>query len=118
MRHHTLCPRALLFLATFVVFLSGPVLPVRGASPQPNQASAQLDQASAQQTLDLYQSIPGLTSQQIDYGKAVIPKMHYNAQRILRKICALPGVNFEYAKQTIDILGRERFNFEQVQTFE
>jgi len=24
----------------------------------------------------------------------------------------------EYAKQTIDILGRERFNFEQVQTFE
>ncbi len=118
MRHHTLCSRALLFLATFVVFLSGPVLPVRGASPQPNQAGAQLNQASAQQTLSLYQNIPGLTSQQIDYGKAVIPKMHYNAQRILRKICALPGVNFEYAKQTIDILVRERLNFEQVQTFE
>ena len=73
-----------------------------------------MNQASAQQTLSLYQNIPGLTSQQIDYGKTVIAKMNYNAQRIFRKICALPGVNFEYAKQAIDILGRERFNYEQV----
>ncbi len=93
--------------------------PVFGAgTPAASQASAQLNQASAQQTLGLYQNIPGLTSQQIEYGRAAIPRLHYNAQRILRKICTLPGVNFEYAKQTIDLLGRERFTFEQVLTFE
>lgn len=126
MQHHTpcrrlprLCSRTLLILAALTVPLIGPMPPVYGAgTPAASQASAQLNQASAQQTLGLYQNIPGLTSQQIEYGRAAIPRLHYNAQRILRKICALPGVNFEYAKQTIDLLGRERFTFEQVLTFE
>lgn len=126
MQHHTpcrrlprFCSRTLLILAALTFPLIGPMPPVYGAgTPAASQASAQLNQASAQQTLGLYQNIPGLTSQQIEYGKATIPRLHYNAQRILRKICALPGVNFEYAKQTIDLLGRERFTFEQVLTFE
>lgn len=126
MQHHTpcrrlprLCSRTLLILAALTVPLIGPMPPVYGAgTPAASQASAQLNQASAQQTLGLYQNIPGLTSQQIEFGRAAIPRLHYNAQRILRKICTLPGVNFEYAKQTIDLLGRERFTFEQVLTFE
>jgi len=126
MPHHTpcrrlprLCSRTLLILAALTVPLIGPMPPVYGAgTPAASQASAQLNQASTQQTLGLYQNIPGLTSQQIEYGRAAIPRLHYNAQRILRKICSLPGVNFEYAKQTIDLLGRERFTFEQVLTFE
>lgn len=110
-RLHRLCVRHLLFLAAVVFLLSGPVPAIHGAAGPSNQVSSQ-------QTLGLYQSIPGLTSQQIDYGKAAIPRMHYNAQRIFRKICALPGINFEYAKEAIDILGRERFTYEQVLTFE
>jgi len=117
-RSHRLCPRTLPFLAALILLLAGPVPPIRGASTQPTQANAQLNQASAEQTLGLYQNIPGLTSQQIDYGRTAIPRMNYNAQRIFRKICALPGVTFEYAKAAIEVLGRERFSYEQVQTYE
>lgn len=113
-----LCSRALLFLAVCILLLSGTVPPARAAGTSQTQANAQLNQTSSDQTLGLYQSIPGLTSQQIDYGRAAIPRMNYNAQRIFRKICALPGVTFEHARQAIDLLGRERFTFEQVQTFE
>jgi hypothetical protein len=81
-------------------------------------ATYQPNAVSAQQTVGLYQKIPGLTSQQIEYGRTTIPRLHYNGQRILRKICALPGVNFEYAKQVIELLGQERFTYEQVLTYE
>lgn len=104
------CSRTLLLLPALAL-LAGPVPASHGAAYQPNQVSAQ-------QTVGLYQNIPGLTSQQMEYGKAAIPKLHYNAQLILRKICALPGVNFDYAKQVIELLGRERFTYEQVLTYE
>ncbi len=86
--------------------------------PSAWSATYQLGSASVQQTVGLYQKIPGLTSQQVQYGTTVIPRMNYNAQRILRKICVLPGVNYTYAKQVIDRLGKERFSYEQVLTFE
>jgi len=113
-----LCPRVLPILAVLLLLLAAPVAPVRGASTPPSQANAQLNLTSADQTMAIYQNIPGLTSQQIEYGRAAIPKMNYNAQRIFRKICGLPGVTFEHAKETIDVLGRERFTYEQVQIYE
>lgn len=100
-----------LFFATLLVFGAVPAQTGWSASYQPNEVSAQ-------QTVGIYQNIPGLTSQQIEYGRTTIPRLHYNAQRILRKICALPGINFDSAKQVIELLGKERFTFEQVQTFE
>lgn len=105
------CTRNLLFLVMFLALLAGSIPSAQGAGFQPNEVSSQ-------ETLSLYQKIPGLTSQQIEYGKTAIPKMHYNAQRIFRKICAMQGVNFASAKEVIELLGRERFNFEQVQAFE
>ena len=118
MHNHTLCTRvyrhchhSLLFLAALILILAGPIPSVQGASSSP-------DEVSARQTVSVYQTIPGLTSQQIEYGTTAINKMHYNAQRVLRKICALPGINFEQARTVIELLGRERFTFEQVQAFE
>ena len=117
-RHNRLRSPRLLLLSILLLLVSGPVQPVHGAGSPSSQASAQLNLTSAQQTLAIFQSVPGLTSQQLEYGRAAIPRLHYNAQRILRKICELDGVTFEHAKQTIDLLSRERFTFEQVQTFE
>ncbi|MDD2464652.1 MAG: hypothetical protein PHI97_11710 [Desulfobulbus sp.] len=94
------------------------LLPLVLLTPPVWSATYQPGAASVQQTVGLYQNIPGLTSQQIEYGKTAIPRMNYNAQRILRKICGLPGVNFDYAKKMIDRLNQERFTFEQVLTFE
>ncbi len=81
-------------------------------------ASAHMDEVSSRQTVSVYQNIHGLTRQQIEYGTSTIRKMHYNGQRILRKICALPDINSEQARAVLEILGRERFTFEQVQAFE
>ena len=117
-RHIRLRAPRLLLLPILLLLISGPVQPAHGAGTPSSQASAQLNLTSAQQTISIFQNIPGLTSQQLEYGRTAIPKLHYNAQRILRKICELDGVTFEHAKQTIDLLSRERFTFEQVQTFE
>ncbi|WP_028317705.1 hypothetical protein [Desulfobulbus elongatus] len=111
-------PRILPLLVTLALLAACPAAPVRGAGPAPSQASAQLNLTSASQTMEIYQNIPGLTSQQVEYGRAAIPRMNYNAQRIFRKICGLPGATFEHAKAAIDLLNRERFTYEQVQTYE
>jgi len=108
-------PRHNLRSVRFVILLLLLQLPI--VSPVWS-ATYQLGSASVQQTVGLYQKIPGLTSQQEQYGKTVIPRMNYNAQRILRKICVLPGVDFNTIKQVIDRLGKERFSYEQVLTFE
>lgn len=104
------CLHALL-LATLLIVVVAPARTSWSASYQPNEVSSQ-------QTVGIYQNIPGLTTQQIEYGRTAIPRLHYNGQRILRKICTLPGVNFESAKQVMELLSQERFTFEQVQTFE
>jgi protein-disulfide isomerase-like protein with CxxC motif len=94
------------------------VLPLAFAAAPTWSATSQPNSVSVQQTVGLYRKIPGLTSQQIEYGRTAIPRLHYNAQRILRKICGLPGVNFEHARQVIELLARERFTYEQVLTYE
>lgn len=96
-----------LLLATLLIVGAAPARTSWSASYQPNEVSSQ-------QTVGIYQNIPGLTTQQIEYGRTAIPRLHYNGQRILRKICTLPGVNFESAKQVMELLSQERFTFEQV----
>ncbi|MCL1980623.1 MAG: hypothetical protein FWG62_06065 [Proteobacteria bacterium] len=111
-------PHLLPLLVTLALLAVHPDAPARGAGPASRQANAQLNLTSTEQTMAIYQEIPGLTSQQVEYGRVAIPRMNYNAQRIFRKICGLPGVTFEAAKSSIDLLNRERFTYDQVQTFE
>ena len=115
MRNRTLCPAKRLFplirLFLLCAALTGAALPAHAASFQP-------DEVSAKQTVELYQNIPGLSSQQLEYGKGAIRKMNYNSQRIFRKICGMQGVSFERAQEAAELLGRERFTYEQVQAFE
>lgn len=92
---------------------------VIGLAPAWSQAtSAQTNKVSIKQTMKAYESIPGLTSAEVGYGKTAISGMHYNAQRIFRKMCVLPGINFHYARQVIELLGQERISYEHVLTFE
>ena len=100
-----------LLFSLLLFLLALPATRVHGATYQP-------DEVSGRQTVELYQNIPGLSSQQVEYGKTAIRTMNYNAQRIFRKICTMQGVSFERAKEAADLLGRERFSYEQVQAFE
>ncbi|MBM9536809.1 hypothetical protein [Desulfobulbus alkaliphilus] len=81
-------------------------------------ARFQPDEFSRQQTISLYEQIPGLTRDQVAYGHTAIRAMHYNAQRIFRKICAMEGVTFQQAREAAELLTQERFTFEQVLAFE
>jgi protein-disulfide isomerase-like protein with CxxC motif len=118
MQHHTLCHRAYRHCTHNLLIIVVLFLTLIGSIPSARAASPLMDETAWRQTLTQYQAIPGLTSQQIEYGKTAIPKMNYNSQRIFRKICAIRGVSFEQAREVMELLGRERFNFEQVQAFE
>ncbi|MBM9614351.1 hypothetical protein JWJ90_08615 [Desulfobulbus rhabdoformis] len=100
-----------LFQLTFTLILGIVVVSAQVASSQPGAVSVQ-------QTVGLYQKIPGLTSQQKALGATAIARLNYNGQRILRKICTVPGVDFDHASLMIERLQHERFTFEQVLTFE
>ena len=115
MRQHT-CSTLRTIRRTALTLL----LTVLLASPGPaaHAATSLANEASARQTMEIFQTIPGLTGQQLEQGRAVIGGMHYNAQRVFRKVCALPGVTFAQAQQVADRLQRDRFTFEQVQAFE
>ena len=118
MPHHTLCHRLSRLCRHNLHLLVVVIIILAGTPPAARAASPQMDETSWRQTLTQFQSIPGLTGQQLEYGKTAIPKMHYNAQRIFRKICAIPGINFEQAREVMELLGKERYTFEQVQAFE
>ena len=115
MRQHT-CSTLRTIRRTALTLLLAVLL----ASPGPaaHAATSLANEASARQTMEIFQTIPGLTGQQLEQGRAVIGGMHYNAQRVFRKVCALPGVTFAQAQQVADRLQRDRFTFEQVQAFE
>ncbi len=108
----TFLPANRVLLALIVVLLLAcPTPPLQASDFSPNEVSSQ-------QTFELYQKIPGLTSEQLAQGQATIRKMNYNTQRIFRKICVMPGVNFQQAQAVAEMLQRERFSFAQVQAFE
>lgn len=115
MRTHTSRPCTTLCRTSLTLLLA--VL-LAAAQPAPPALASTANDASARQTFEIFQAIPGLSADQLAQGQAVIGGMHYNAQRIFRKVCALPGVTFDQARQVADRLKQERFTFEQVQAFE
>lgn len=100
-----------LFVLLAILLLACPGAPLQASDFSPNEVSSQ-------QTMELYQNIPGLTSEQLAFGQAAIRKMNYNSQRIFRKLCTMPGTNFQQAQAAVEMLQRERFTFAQVQSFE
>ena len=106
-----LCPCAVLLICALLLVTAPWATAQQSARFQP-------DEFSWRQTISFYEQIPGLTEEQREYGHSAIRTMHYNAQRIFRKICAMEGVTFQHAREAAELLNRERFTFEQVQAFE
>ena len=78
----------------------------------------ELTSASTRNTFKIYSSTACLTSDQRDYGRAIIRGLDYNDQRLFRRICMLPGMDFTTSLQTWDVLLDTNLSFEQVQAFE
>ncbi len=73
---------------------------------------------SWQQTVSLYQRVPCLTRDQLDYGKEIIRGLNYNSRRVFRKICLMEGVTFAKTQEAWTLLLYNRLSFEQVLSFE
>ncbi len=101
----------ILFLAVLLVLLSA-------LSPAGATASDKLTDASARKTFRIYRRIPCLRQKQLEYGRDIIKGLEYNSQRIFRKICLLPGINFDTANQAWITLLTVHLTYEQVQAFE
>ncbi len=102
----------------FVLFLALLFLPVSVPQAAGTTGSHKLIDASARKTFRIYRTIPCLTQKQLEYGQDIIRGLEYNSQRIFRKICLLPGINFATADQAWNVLLSTRLSYEQVLAFE
>ncbi len=101
------------FVPFFLLLLLFFALPAAMAT-----GSHELIDASARKTFRIYRTIPCLTYKQLEYGRDIIQGLEYNSQRIFRKLCLLPGINFSTCNQAWELLLATRLSYEQVLAFE
>ncbi len=74
--------------------------------------------ASLNKTILIFKSIPCLNNQEIIYGKEILKGLDYNASRIFRQFCFLPGITFSKSKLIWLALLKYKPTYEQVLLFE
>ncbi len=74
--------------------------------------------ASWRQTVELYRSIPCLTSDQLAQGREIIRGLGYGGQRIFRRMCLMPGISYDKSRQAWRQILELGLSFEQVLCFE
>ncbi len=62
--------------------------------------------------------VPCLTEDELDFGREVIRGLDYNSQRCFRRICLLPGIDFEHSRRAWAELLRLNLSYEQTLSFE
>ncbi|MFP7754811.1 hypothetical protein ACLG6S_09180 [Thermodesulfobacteriota bacterium B35] len=101
------------FFFFFVILLLVSLLPV-----QPAAARFRPEDASWQQTVELFRTIPCLTGDELAYGREIIRGIGYGGQRIFRRMCRMPGISFEKSRQAWKEILSLDLSFEQVLCFE
>ncbi|MCI5130981.1 MAG: hypothetical protein D3904_05520, partial [Candidatus Electrothrix sp. EH2] len=71
-----------------------------------------------EKTMTSFSQIPGLTEQELEYGRQVIEQMDYNSQRITRRISMLPGANFTQCRDIWRELKGENVSYNKILAFE
>jgi hypothetical protein len=71
-----------------------------------------------QNTCAAFARIPGLSPQELEYGRNAIKGLDYNAQRAVRRFSALPGVSFALSRLLLAELTQNKISFEQLLAFE
>jgi hypothetical protein len=69
-------------------------------------------------TLATISQMPGLSPQELERAGKALDGMEYNGQRVVRKLCLLPGASFIRALPVWNDLAQNPLNFEQVLAFE
>ena len=104
------CKNILLLLGVLLIF---------GFSPRPCAgAGLNLHDISVAQTLKFYRQVPHLSSEELAYGRKIVAGLGYNAQRVFRKMCLMPGINFAKCKETWTSLRGPKLSYAQVLAFE
>ena len=76
------------------------------------------DAVSARQTMAICEQAGRMDAAQLQESSAMVGRMNYNAQRIFRKVCSAPGVDYGLIRQTAERLLQTRMSYEQVRSFE
>jgi hypothetical protein len=74
--------------------------------------------ASWQRTYELYQAIPCLTPEELEFGAQVILGLDYNSKRVFRRMCRMEGIDFDKSKAAWSTLLTLQLSYEQVLCFE
>ncbi|NOX79587.1 MAG: hypothetical protein GXP57_00560 [Deltaproteobacteria bacterium] len=101
-----------------IFFLLG-VLLLAGFTPRPCAgAGLDLHDISVEQTIEFYRQVPHLSREELAYGRKIIAGLDYNAQRIFRKMCRMPGMDFAKCKEAWAGLRGLKLSYAQVLAFE
>jgi len=95
------------------------ILLIFGLAPRPCAgAGLDLHDISVEQTLKFYRQVPRLSSEELAYGRKIVSGLGYNAQRVFRKMCLMPGMNFAKCKEAWTSLRGLKLSYAQVLAFE
>lgn len=91
-------------------------LPLFSKNIQPARAAN--SDVVVKKTMTSFSRIPGLTENELEYGRQVIEQMNYNSQRITRQISLLPGANFDQCREIWSELESKDASYNQILAFE
>lgn len=74
--------------------------------------------ASWQRTYELYQEVPCLTREELDFGAEIILGLDYNSRRVFREMCGMEGIDFNKCREAWSSLLSLGLSYEQVLCFE
>lgn len=115
---HTRTKRSLhSFSVVILGLLSLPVLSISGPG-RVLAADSNLDAVSARQTMAICRQAGRMDAGQVQQSSAMVGRMNYNAQRIFRKVCSTPGVDYGLVQQVGEKLLQSRLSYEQVRSYD
>ncbi len=81
-------------------------------------AKLRIRDASLLRSLELYEQVPCLTEEELDFGREVLKGLDYISQRAFRQMCMLPDIDFSSSRLAWSELLRLRLSYEQLLCFE
>ncbi len=86
--------------------------------PIPAAMAANQRDSSLEQTIRIFEQIGCLTEEERQFGRQILTGLNYTDQRIFRRMCRLPGIDFIKAKKAWTTLLELNLSYEQTLTFE
>jgi hypothetical protein len=105
-------------LLSALLLLAGNPAPSLAQQPETAPPAASSNDVVLEKTIALFSQLPGLTQQELEYGRNTVRSLDYNAQRAVRRLCVLPGASFAQIRPLLADMAGSKLSFEQLLAFE